>query len=305
MIKAFHEVREYDDGFKFWGNQYENIGFVSHWHPEIELIYVNSGVLELNIDNKKLVAKEGDLVFINSGQIHFSIPNNGNNTLSFILFDQSVLNKKIFSNKYKINLISRELLEKHHLLLSVQRLFKIVLEELKQKDIYSADIIVNYSGYFCHLLKREILNNCIVHSSNNEYNRIEDVQSVLRYIEDNFEKQISLEEVSRLLHLSISQFSVVFNKFTGYTFKKYLNHYRIEKACQLLLDKKIPIIEIAYRSGFRHLRTFNRVFKEVTKTTPIKFRKNNQSDSLHLKQHYVTSQDMIISTKESQTKIEY
>lgn len=304
-MKAFHEVREYDDGFKFWGNQYTNIGFVSHWHPEIEFIYIHSGIVELNVDNHQLVAKEGDLIFINSGQIHFSRSNQFSNKLSFLLFDQSILDKKIFSKNYSINLIPKELLTQHNLQRSVRSLFEVVLRELAHKDDYSHDLIANYTGYICNLLKREILDDCICSSTSTEYNRIEEVQSVLKFIEDHYDKQITLEEAARLMHLSISQFSVVFNKFTGYTFKKYLNHYRTEKACQLLVDEKIPIIEIAHRCGFGHLRTFNRVFKEVTNTTPLKFRKKNQSDRVYLKQQYVTSSDMILSNNESQTKIDY
>lgn len=142
-------------------------------------------------------------------------------------------------------------------------------------------------------------------NDNHYQNRIEDIQLVMMYIEDHFDKDIPLSEAADLLHLSVSQFSIVFNKFTGHTFKKYLNYYRIEKVCQLLLDEEIPIIDISYRCGFSNLRTFNRVFKEITKTTPSKYRKYSASNGVRLQQHYVTSSDLIISTEESQTKIEY
>ncbi len=42
-MKAFHEVRSYDSDFMVWHSNYENIGFLAHWHKEIELIYVRSG----------------------------------------------------------------------------------------------------------------------------------------------------------------------------------------------------------------------------------------------------------------------
>ena len=36
-MKAFHEVRSYDSDFMVWHSNYENIGFLAHWHKEIEL----------------------------------------------------------------------------------------------------------------------------------------------------------------------------------------------------------------------------------------------------------------------------
>lgn len=140
-MKALHEVREYDGGFKFWGKQYKNIGFISHWHPEIELIYIDSGFLEININNKKFSAKTGDLVFINSGQIHFSVPNHFENKLRFILFDQSSLDNILFPKKYDINLIPRKMLKEHNLEKNTQLFFEIVIEELANMNPYSYEII--------------------------------------------------------------------------------------------------------------------------------------------------------------------
>ena len=40
-MKAFHEVRNYDSDYMVWHSRYENVGFLAHWHKEIELIYVS------------------------------------------------------------------------------------------------------------------------------------------------------------------------------------------------------------------------------------------------------------------------
>ena len=38
-MKAFHEVRNYDSDYMVWHSRYENVGFLAHWHKEIEMIY--------------------------------------------------------------------------------------------------------------------------------------------------------------------------------------------------------------------------------------------------------------------------
>ena len=49
-MKAFHEVRNYDSDYMVWHSRYENVGFLAHWHKEIELIYVRSGSCLLSIN---------------------------------------------------------------------------------------------------------------------------------------------------------------------------------------------------------------------------------------------------------------
>lgn len=60
-MKAFHEVRSYDSDFMVWHSNYENIGFLAHWHKEIELIYVRSGSCRLSITDMNFTAHAGDL----------------------------------------------------------------------------------------------------------------------------------------------------------------------------------------------------------------------------------------------------
>ena len=55
---------------------------------------------------------------------------------------------------------------------------------------------------------------------------------------------------------------------SGMTFTKYLNIIRIEKAVTLLLESQLSVTEVAQNTGFGTIRSFNRVFKELTGYTP-------------------------------------
>ena len=88
-MKAFHEVRNYDSDYMVWHSRYDNIGFLAHWHKEIELIYVRSGSCLLSVTDQTFLARTGDLAVCESGMIHYSDSHGMDNSLDFIIFDDS------------------------------------------------------------------------------------------------------------------------------------------------------------------------------------------------------------------------
>lgn len=70
-MKAFHEVRNYDSDYMVWHSRYDNIGFLAHWHKEIELIYVRSGSCSLSITDRPFCPGRGSGI-CESGMIHYS-----------------------------------------------------------------------------------------------------------------------------------------------------------------------------------------------------------------------------------------
>lgn len=63
------------------------------------------------------------------------------------------------------------------------------------------------------------------------------------------------------------------NKSLGYTnFNAFLNHYRIEAACQRLVETSLPVLTIALDLGYGSIASFNRAFKEIVGTTPTAYR---------------------------------
>jgi AraC-like DNA-binding protein len=103
---------------------------------------------------------------------------------------------------------------------------------------------------------------------------ISKVQSAINYIEENYARDISLEEVSEHLGISTFYFSRIFSSLTGVTYRSYLNSIRVEKADSLLCSTDKKIIDIAYECGFNSLRTFNRVYHTVKGVAPSDIRRS-------------------------------
>lgn len=107
-----------------------------------------------------------------------------------------------------------------------------------------------------------------------------DYQSVdlaKKYIEENYNKNISLEDVSRKVGLNPSYFSRIFKSTTGANFVDYRTEIRINKAKELLNMPNKSVIEITFDIGFNDTTHFTRLFKKFTGITPTEYRQRKDS----------------------------
>lgn len=111
----------------------------------------------------------------------------------------------------------------------------------------------------------------------------EDVESpiikAIEYIDDNIDKNITLDKISFVCNLSQCYFSKLFKKETGVNFISYLNIKKISKAKQLLINTEDPINNIAINLGFEDCGYFIRIFKKQEGITPKKYRDLYKKDS--------------------------
>lgn len=99
------------------------------------------------------------------------------------------------------------------------------------------------------------------------------VSSAVRYIQNHFDRKISLSEVAQMVHLNATYLSHIFHKETGVTFSEYLMSCRVNKAKDLLINTNTKVKEISMLSGFTSHRNFIKMFKNVTGMTPQEYRK--------------------------------
>lgn len=285
-MKAFHEVRTYNSNFMVWHSNYDNISFLAHWHREIELIYIRSGTANISITNHNFTASEGDLVVCDSGDIHYSNYNGMDNSLDFIIFDPSIVNSLYEYSDFSNPLITKESLDKYNLTDILHRLLNTLSKELSSREDYYEDIVKASLRYFWYRLKRVVpKNNSELQSQNRRITMLYDFQNLLSYMDEYFSENITLEFAAKKMHFSKSHFSKVFTKLTGVNFVKYLNMIRIEYAMEQLKNSNNKIIDIALMCGFNNVRSFNRVFKEITGYTPSIYSKLPDKELYNL-DHY-------------------
>ena len=99
------------------------------------------------------------------------------------------------------------------------------------------------------------------------------IASAIEYIEQNYQRAITADELAAHSNMSVSRFFPRFRAETGMTPVEYVNSYRVNRAILLLIsDGGLSIEEIAERTGFESSAYFRRVFKAQTGKTPREYR---------------------------------
>jgi len=100
------------------------------------------------------------------------------------------------------------------------------------------------------------------------------IEKVFEYMNQNFDRSISLTEVAKLSNMTDVSFSRFFKTRTGITFIDSLTELRLGHASRMLIDTTESVSEVAYNCGFNNISNFNRIFKKKKGCTPKEFRKN-------------------------------
>ena len=100
-----------------------------------------------------------------------------------------------------------------------------------------------------------------------------DVEGILRFMEENYDQDISLKEVADSLHMNYSYTSRYFKKMTGRNFKEYLDFIRVSEANRMLAESRKSITEISICCGFNGPQAMNRVYGKVTGISPSDMRR--------------------------------
>lgn len=100
------------------------------------------------------------------------------------------------------------------------------------------------------------------------------IERVMEYMNQNFQKNITLNEAAKLTNMTPVSFSRFFKMRTGITFMDSLLELRLGQSSRLLIDTTQSISEVAYNCGFNNISNFNRLFKKKKGCTPKEFREN-------------------------------
>jgi transcriptional regulator, AraC family len=254
----------------------KNITAFWHFHPEIELVYVNHGKGKRHIGNHLSYFNNSQLLLIGPNLPHNGftdrLTTNGSETL--IQFKQDFLGATFFDAPEMIPI--KQLLEKS----KKGILFGI---KTKQKIGHKVEKISEKKGFKQILLLLEVLHTL---SKSKDYTILNadgfafeaqpqdssKIDMIFKHINQNFNQHISLEEIASIVSMTVPAFCRFFKKTTGKTFTKLVNEYRVVHATKLLAESKISIADICFECGFNNFSHFNKLFKEFTGKSASKYR---------------------------------
>ena len=248
----------------------ENEEYPVHWHNAIEIIMPLTNPFTAVCDGKVFDLKERDILIIPAGTLHTLKAQPGRRLI--MLFD----NRSISTNPALYDLYS---VLKSPLLINDE-----FDEELRSslgnliKEIYTLysnfSVVTEVYIYIKLLtLLARIKENQINAVKYDDEKYLEKFGTIIKYIEQNYMYNITLDDLAKMAGYSKYHFSRIFKKYSRTTFISFLNHRRIKAAEMLLLDENISVTEAAMQVGFSSLTTFNRIFKEIKHCTPTDFKK--------------------------------
>ena len=265
------------DSFLVFDRTKEKFDFPLHYHPEFELNYISNGAgLRRVVGNSISEIGDKDLVLIGSNLEH--------------CWEQHNCSAKQI---HEITVqFQNTLLPENLLMRGIMRPIKKMLEKSRRGIVFSGRAIQNVEfrllnvtkldgfDYFTELLSilydlaisrnQVMLSTAMAKFENGRDN--EKLDKVYIFIEKNYNRKLTLKELSDFSTMTPVSFNRFIKKHTGKTFVEYLNDVRIGNACRQLIERDDSISNVAYACGFHSIANFNRTFKRIKGSTPTKFR---------------------------------
>lgn len=100
------------------------------------------------------------------------------------------------------------------------------------------------------------------------------VSAIVRYINDNYQLNLNLQDLSDKFYMSRDYLSRIFKQQTGHNLVDYINQVRTDNAARLLVNKQLKIAEVAAMVGYNDEKYFSKMFKRFVGTSPSNYRRN-------------------------------
>lgn len=247
-----------------------------HFHPEMELVFVNGGSGKRHIGDHISYYSDGDLIFIGSNVPHFGFTNRLTNHKSEIVIQlkEDFLGPNFFDTPEMKPIKSLFQKSKHGIIFTGDTKWDLGHRMEKLLDLSPFERIVSFLEILKDMAETkdyELLHveEVIIETKPQDTKRMDAIYQLIR---KEFTRHIPLSEVAELVSMSDQAFSRYFKNKTGKTFTQFVNEYRIVHASKLLSEEHLSITNICYESGFNNFSHFNKQFKAYTGKSPSQYR---------------------------------
>lgn len=248
-----------------------------HFHPELELVYVNSGSGKRHIGKHMSYFNEGELILMGAYLPHYGFTDrlSGNDSETVIQFKEDFLGEGFFNTPEMVNVKRLLELSKKGLAFTGDAKHRIgqKIEKLAWSDHFGRLIgLIEILNDLATTEEFQVLNaeGVAMAVDAKESDRMNEIY---HYIRENFKEHISLEDISDEVGMTVPAFCRYFKKISRMTFTKFVNEYRVVHASKLLAETSLQVTEVSFESGFNNFSHFNKLFKEFTGKSPSAYRK--------------------------------
>lgn len=252
-----------------------------HCHPEVEINYIYEGSARFHIDYDYFNSQAGDIILIRPNGMHSIHPlENQKHVTDTFRFHLDMIGYSI------VDQVSLRYLQPLQ-----TSLYKFVpriqpgmegYEEIKECLFMIFELSKNEGRHFELLLKSKLneflyllfyYRYVLRKNTDDTYRKNEQIRELIDFINNNYQKNLSIDYLSQFMGYSKTHFMAVFKQHTGSSCTEFIIQVRLNKACDMLINTSNPVLEIATAVGFNNLSNFNRQFKRYYELTPSQYRK--------------------------------
>ena len=248
-----------------------------HFHPELELIYINNGQGKTHIGNHLSYFNNSQLILIGS-----NLPHNG-------FTDRLTANGTETTVQFKSDFLGADFLnvpEMAAIVALFERAKQGIRFKVDTKKVIGPKIdkLLEHQGLKRVLKFLDILNYL---ATTDDYNLLNagdfafetesqdsgKIDVIFKYVNKNFHRHITLDEIADKVSMTVPAFCRYFKKSTGKTFTQLVNECRVVHATKLLNESQKSIADICFECGFNNFSHFNKQFNEITGKSASNYRK--------------------------------
>lgn len=249
---AQYEHRTYEEGARMWICAYEQLRNAPHWHLEPEIVGLQEGSVTAYIDGVRYDMTPGDVLYCRPDSVH-ELKTHGDCRLIVLQYDRDVfsvfsLQNPCFRDSYRV----------------LPQMNQIHAEFTSGQSLCAEKALCLVKCLLIDIIRHEE-QTVLDQRRSRSLKRLD--QLVLMMEAD--QEAADFAQAAQFMNMSEAYFSRFFKKMVGVTFSHYVNVLRIERALDVLArNPHITMSEVMRQCGFYSLRSFNRVFKELTGYTP-------------------------------------
>ncbi|ETU14678.1 hypothetical protein P009_01606 [Enterococcus faecalis EnGen0409] len=258
-----------------------------NWHPEIELLWLITGKIEVNVDGQSYTLEENDLLVINSNCGHATFATVPNSIAMRLHISPEFFTAQgidVSEGRFELN-SSKEPRNPR---------FQMLRKDLSQLQLLNnetrASMLKNNALLF--KIAELLFEFFLPHTKRSGYSVGQKrvfLDHAVQFIEENCNGELTLEQLAKECNYSTTYLSKIFKTELGINFYEYLTRCRLQKGIRTLTMTDKKVATISYETGFSDVKAFNKAFRKHFGTTPSEYRKQIDSDIREIDRTFKTT----------------
>ena len=260
---------------------YEIGSYHFNWHPEIELLMVLTGHVEVCSAGRVATHEPGDVVLINSGEAHATMAQAPNSKALLLHLNPGHFSG-FFDNPAALTFSCVTDSRTRNSAPFVELRGHLAQLMLTGVDQTPAGLVRYHAGLAqVGRLLVDHFDPVLVgtHKLSSDRQRVQSLDRMLRFIDRHYAERLTLARIGAAAGYSPGYVSQVFPRCLGMRTSQYITRVRLRQATRYLADPDLKVVDIAIRSGFPDVKAFNVAFRKNFGKSPTEYRRRMTDDT--------------------------